>query len=405
MKKVAAYALVVLITLCAIYLLYVFRAAVILFFLSLFTASAVRPVIRRLIERGLSMGLAIAVTYFAGLLVIGAWLYLLSSFIIPEMRDLLNEVANRYQNLQLLWQEGSPLQQTLANRLPPPQELLNSLVAEEGTLLAQALLTVVGATVSVLAAIVVMLILSIYWSLDRVRFEGLWLSLVPASQRGRARRVWRAVEERVGHYMRNLVFQALLAVIFLASGYYLMGIDYPVLLALVGAVAWLVPVVGFIFAAVAALLVGLAYSPAIGAIAALYTAIIFVALQQLVARSILRYDNNFSYLLVVILMIPLAETYGFFGLLAAPPLAASIESLLTTIFESRRTTLAADDPKVRLRELYEKLQMLREQAVGPDGAVSPDMASLMGRLDKLLLRTRTLLSSEEPIGTVGSGDA
>lgn len=405
MKKLAAYALVVLVTLCAIYLLYVFRAAVILFFLSLFIASAVRPVIRRLMDRGLSMPLAIGLTYLTGIIVVAGWVFLVGYFVVPETQELLDVLANRYQTVQQTWQGGGPLQQTLAERLPPPQQLLNDLVAEEGTLLAQLLITVIGTTVSVVAAIVVMLILSIYWSIDRVRFEGLWLSLVPAQQRGRARRVWRSVEEKVGNYLRVQGMQLILAVILLAGGYYLMGIEYPVLLALLGAIAWLIPVVGYIFAAVAALLVGLLYSPIIGALAAIYTGVIFVALHELVERTIMKYDHDFSYLLVVLLMVPLADTYGFFGLLAAPPLAASIDALLTLLFETRRASLTVENPQTRVTELHERLQALQEEASTPDGALSPDIASLMGRLDKLLVRTRMLLESEEPVGSIPSSDA
>lgn len=405
MKRVALYAFIVLLTLCAIYLLYVFRAAVILFLLSLFTASAVRPLIARLTNRGLPMLAAIVIIYLTGIIVIGAWVYMLGYFAIPEIEELLNVLAIRYQALQQSWQEGTPAQQMLAGRLPPPQELLNSLVAEEGTLLAQALLSVVGTTVSVVAAIGVMLILSIYWSLDRIRFESLWLSLLPATQRSRARKVWRTVEESVGNYLRIQGLQAFLAVIFLAGGYYVMGIDYPALLGLVGAVAWLIPVVGFIFAAVAALLVGLINSPIIGAIAAVYTIVIYIALQELVERTLLKYEHNFSYVLVVLLMVPLAEAYGFFGLLAAPPLAASLESFLNIMFDSRRVTLAAEDPHKRVNELQQQLDSLQEQALDADGALSPDMASLMGRLDKLLMRTRILLQGDEPARTVKSRDA
>jgi putative permease len=404
MKKLAAYALVVLITLCAIYLLYVFRAVVILFFLSLFVASAARPVIRRLTERGWSLALAILVTYLIGIIVVAGWVFLVGYFVIPEGRDLLDMLANRYQTLQQSWQGGGPLQQSLAERLPPPQQLLDDLVAEEGTLLAQLLVTIIGTTASVLAALVVMLILSIYWSIDRVRFEGLWLSIIPVQQRGRARLVWRSVEENVGNYLRVQGTQLFLAVILLAGGYYVMGIEYPVLLALVGALAWLIPVVGYIFAAVAALLVGLAYSPLVGGLAAVYTGVIFVALHELVERTIMKYEHNFSYLLVVLLMIPLADTYGFFGLLAAPPLAASIDSLLTMLFESRRTMLTADDPEARITELHERLQTLQDQAAAEDGSLSPDIASLMGRLDKLLVRTQVLVESEKPVGSLPSGD-
>ena len=48
-----------------------------------------------------------------------------------------------------------------------------------------------------------MVALSAYWSASREAFERLWLSLVPAPQRPRARDVWRAVEGAVGSHVRG----------------------------------------------------------------------------------------------------------------------------------------------------------------------------------------------------------
>lgn len=391
MKRLATLSLVALLTLCALYLVYVFRAVVIIFVLSLFTASAVRPLISRLSERGVPSTLSIIITYFIGILILGSWLYAVGHFAVSELADLADRMVSEYQVLQQSWQSGNMLQQSIASRLPPPQEILDALAAEEGTLLAQALLTIVGSIASVLAAIVIMIVLSIYWNADRIRFEGLWLSLLPASQRGRVRRAWDQVEDGVGDYLRSQGTQLFLAVILLGAGYELMGIDYPVLLAIVGAVAWLIPVLGFMFAAIAALLVGLVHSAGIGALAALYTVVVFLVLHNLVERKYLRYERGFSFLLVTLLAIPLAETYGFFGLLAAPPLAVSIESLLTILFDSRRSEVTAHDPQTRLNELNNQLQNLQKRAEQVDQPLPPEITSLMKRLDQLMARTMSAM--------------
>lgn len=391
MKRLAFLSLVALLTLCGLYLVYVFRAVVIIFILSLFTASALRPLITRLTERGIPATLSIVVTYLVSVLLLGGWLYAVGHFAIDELADLADRVVSEYQVLQQTWGSGNMLQQSIAGRLPPSQAILEALTAEEGTLLAQALLSIVGAIASVVAAIVIIIVLGIYWNADRIRFEGLWLSLLPASQRGRVRRAWDQVEDGVGDYLRSQGVQLFLAVILLAAGYALMGIDYPVLLGIVGAVAWLIPVLGFMFAALAALLVGLIHSAGIGALAALYTVVIFLVLHNVVERTFLHYERDFSFLLVTLLAIPLAETYGFFGLLAAPPLAVSIESLLTILFDSRRSEATADDPQTRLAELENQLQNLKQRASEADRPLPPEISSLMKRLDQLMARTTSAL--------------
>lgn len=394
MRKLAFYAALVLLTLSALYLIYVFRAVVILFLLSLFTASAVRPLVSYLTKRGLSTTLAIFITYGAGTIILGATLFAIGRIGIPELGALSSRVLNRYQSAHQIWSSGTTLQQSLANTLPPPQALLDTLAAEEGTLLAQALLRTVSSIASLLAAMAIIIVLSIYWTVDRLHFEGLWLSLLPPARRGRVRRYWNEVQDGVGEYIRSQGLQALLAVAVLAAGFHVMGIDYPLLLALLGAITWLIPLVGFLFAVVAALLVGLVHSPILGLLAAVFTIVSFIAIQILVEEQLLHTRRNFSYLLVALLMIPLADVYGFFGLLAAPPLAVSIESLAGALFARRRQQDLSGDRKTRLEELSRRLRDLEDQAAARDERLSPELLSLVERLDTLLEHTSVALAEE-----------
>ena len=400
MRKVAFYASLVLVTLCALYLVYVFRAVVILFLLSLFTASAVRPVVLNLTRRGLSSTRAIFITYAVGIVLIGLSLFALARIAVPELIDLLNTTINRYQSAHRAWTSGPAFQQSLAAFLPSPQTLLDSLAADEGTLLAQALLSAAGSIGSALAGIAVIVVLSIYWTVDRLRFEGLWLSLLPASIRGRVRRLWEDVQDGVGEYIRSQGIQAFLAIVLLAGGYTVMGLGHPLLLALLGAVAWLIPVVGFLFAAVAALLVGLVHSPILGILAAVFTVVVFIALQMLVEEKWLKVQRDYSYLLVALLMIPLADTYGFVGLIAAPPLAVSIESLLEAIFDTRRQELTTATTETRLDELAQRLETLQADMSGREAVITPELSSLLARLESLLTRTRTAMEESNNPSTI-----
>ncbi|MCZ7672142.1 MAG: AI-2E family transporter [Chloroflexi bacterium] len=73
----------------------------------------------------------------------------------------------------------------------------------------------------------VILFLSLYWSLDRVRFERLWLSLLPPEQRARARDIWQTIESDLGSYIRSEVAQSLLAGLLLGLGYWALGSPTP----------------------------------------------------------------------------------------------------------------------------------------------------------------------------------
>ena len=77
-----------------------------------------------------------------------------------------------------------------------------------------------------------MIILSLYWSADQMRFERLALSVFPKKHHQRIRQIWRSVETGVGAYVRSEVIQSVLAGIILGTGYGLMGVPYPTILAI-----------------------------------------------------------------------------------------------------------------------------------------------------------------------------
>jgi hypothetical protein len=143
-----------------------------------------------------------------------------------------------------LWLEGSSFQNLLVTWLPVPAVLFEAMTGEQGQFVLPAMLNVTEGIGTFVSGAFLILFLSIYWSINQIHFERLWLSLLPSEQRKHARGIWRMIEPDLGAYIRSELIQSLLAVLLLSIGYWLLGSPYPVLLALLGALAWLVPVVG-----------------------------------------------------------------------------------------------------------------------------------------------------------------
>ncbi len=95
---------------------------------------------------------------------------------------------------------------------------------------------------STLTNAVLALILSIYWTADRLRFERLALSSVPAHRRSDARDLARA--RRWVGYLRSELLQGVLLGVLLWPIFRLLGLNWPVFWALAWALSWLVPLVG-----------------------------------------------------------------------------------------------------------------------------------------------------------------
>jgi predicted PurR-regulated permease PerM len=283
-------------------------------------------------------------------------------------------------------------------RLPAPSKLFDAITGDQGQLVLPAILGLTQGIGGALSDILVILFLSLYWMLNQIHFERLWLSLLPSERRKQARDIWRTIELDIGAYIRSELMQSMLAALVLGLGYWLLGSPYPALLAIIGALAWLVPVVGAPLAVILPLVMGLLTSAQLSLITALYTLLILIALQVAVEPRLFRrkWDNP---ILTLLILLGMADAFGLLGILVAPPLSAICQILWNLMIGNRTAAGAAaqvSDLKERYAHISETIQSMDE----------PPMAlvtSGMQRLNQLLEKAGQVLQTgplAEPAGPV-----
>ena len=291
--------------------------------------------------------------------------------------------AAAWEQFQTAWPAGSPLQQFIARQIPQPDEMY---LALQGALNLQLVQTGLGLTLGLVEAfsrIALVLVLSIYWSIDRDRFERLWLSMLQAEQRIRTRNAWQGIEEGVGAYLRSTALQFVVSAILLALGYRVLGLDAPVTVALLAAVIALIPLLGWVLAILPAALVGLIAGPGVGAFAAVYTLVVLLILRRAVAPRLLD-QRRYNPMLAVVMMLVLTNVLGILGLLLAVPLAAVIQ-IVVSEFIAPSAVAAAAVPAGAMRIEQHKAQMaaIQEAVAAANGRLTPVQTSLVERLNRL----------------------
>jgi predicted PurR-regulated permease PerM len=259
-------------------------------------------------------------------------------------------------------------------------------------MLLQATLGVAQSFFGIIGQFVIVLVLSIYWSIDRVRFERLWLSVLPAGKRSQAREIWREIETSVGAYIRSEFIQVLLAGILLGLGYWLMGLRYPVLLALSGALLWLIPWMGAVLAVGLPLVVGLSGGLGLAALAVLYTLVVLLLLEVVVEPRLFN-RRRYSSLLIVLFVVAMADVYGLIGLIIAPPLAAATQTLFYNLMRAASPAQTVD-ARVQVENLRKRLTALRETVVISEENSPPELYSLIERVEQLIDETETHIREE-----------
>jgi len=126
------------------------------------------------------------------------------------------------------------------------------------------------------------------------------------------------------------LIQSVVVGLLLGFGFWVIGIRYPTILAVIGAVAWLIPYVGPLIAIIPVFVIGITVNLATALIASIFTIVILVLMQMFVEPLFFR-RKDYSALLTVLVLILLADMFGLIGFLIAPPMAAAIQILLRNL--------------------------------------------------------------------------
>jgi predicted PurR-regulated permease PerM len=388
MKQAAWYTAIVLITLGGMLLLWEFREAVMLFFFSLALAAVFRPLIQRLKRLGLPQIIAVLLPYFITIAALAVLLYLSWGSLTDEVQLAADNLAVSYDRILVEWSRGSAFQQGITDQLPQLADFPAAIAGEQGEAFLLGIFGFTSNLLAVVSSIVIVLVLSMYWSADRVYFERFWLSILPVQRRTRAREAWRDIETSVGEFLRSDIIQLLTAVILLAFLYRLTGIQYPTLLALLGGLAWLVPWVGALLAMAPPFLVGLGTNLGVAIVGALVTLLVLFFLEFVVERRIVN-KRSYNSLLVVLTLLAMVEVFGFVGVFIAPTVSAAIQSAGWRLWIKPRDDAEAD-PALEIARLRARLLEAQEMAANLEEP-PPHISNMIARIGTLIEQSEEVL--------------
>ncbi|MGE5602572.1 MAG: AI-2E family transporter [Nitrososphaerales archaeon] len=385
MRRFAVSVLLVFAILLLAVILWRISSIVFLFIISLAIAAATRAPIEGLMDRGVPRVVAVLAVYGFILLTIGALGYFLFVTLGRELGNISEDLTTIYRTLAIRW-GGGILQNSpaLAARLPTPEQLGHMLAAGDFN---GALSQVAGFTSGVadfLTHAGIALVVSIYWISDRLHFERLLLSLLPPTQRTRARAMWRTLEAGLGAYLRSELVQGVLAAILLAPAFALLGLKYPVFWALVGALLWFIPLVGaLIFLAPLWLVTWVQNGPVLATGAVAYSIFVFAFLELVVERGLVMPEGR-SNILVLLVMLAMTDALGLVGLLLAPPIAMAVHIFLTQLVTPVMTTNEPEAITPTVQQLEARLEEVRSLIGGLQTSNAPRLSSMTERMAELL---------------------
>jgi len=357
---------------CA-YLVYQLADTILVLFIAIIIASAMRPLVERLVRFKVPRSLSILLIYllvFGGaiglaILTIPPMIDLLiqltaGDFIAEQTRELLREVASfAWQQFRIFIPVGRLPEQT--------QDFLSQfedLAYEQAWPFARTLSTVIG-------QFLLVVVMCFYWLTSREKILDLSLRVSAAHHRNRLKTIWTDIEETLGSYVRGQVILSLIVGSASYVGLLLLGIPNALALAVIAALFEFIPYVGPFLGALPSILIGLTVSPLIGiSVAGWYLLVQQVESNVLIPR-IMQQSVGLNPLLVIIAIVGGGSLNGITGAILAIPIVGALQVIMRHMWiepainkeqtkEDGGVLLAVDNIETQEEKIKVKIERINE---------------------------------------------
>jgi predicted PurR-regulated permease PerM len=211
------------------------------------------------------------------------------------------------------------------------------------TSLVESLISLPLTLVSVALELVLVFVLSIYWLLGAPALRRFAVGLFAPRHQDQADRVLREIGGTMGGYVRAVALDSLLVGMVVYAGMRIIGVPYPLLLALAAALGEVVPIVGPFIGAVPAVAVALLQSPHTAAAVLVFYLVLQQVESHILVPRLVKSQAHVPPALGIFALMAGTAIGGVLGALVAIPLSGAIRVLVLRVFAPavRRWTGAA----------------------------------------------------------------
>jgi predicted PurR-regulated permease PerM len=386
------------------WLLYRFRVVVFLTFIAMVIGTTIRPAVDWFYRRGISRSAGIIIIY----VLVAGFLIGFLALIVPLIIDQVTLLAQNLPSYQLafrkaLIESNNLLLRNIGLRFPVEFNFLrnSNLTSEEVVDQVSQTLYYANQGVRGMLSILAVFLLAYYWTQESNFVIKDLLRLVPRARRKTIREFIRAVEAKIGGYVRGQGTLALIVGLAAFVSYGLIGLPYTLVLAIIAGIMEMVPIIGPGLGAIPALLVALTVDPGKAVWVVVATAVIQMAESIWLVPRIMNNSMGVNPIIILLSLITFSSIFGLPGALLAIPLAAIIQLIFERIvFSANASNQDWQPDRFNIQKLIGKSQatarMIAEASNGNGSSlhkepeyVRGEITSIAVELDELLKRIKS----------------
>lgn len=301
--------------------LFLVRDILAMLFAALIIASAVSRPVNYLQKRKVPRILGTLFVYVAVFVVFSALLYIVVPPLAQEIKILTTntpELVDKIQN-SISFVQGLVPRGDLQNNF----QFLNQISDQLNSITSG----IFASTISIFGgffSFLVILVLSVYLTLQQAGLKNFILSFVPATNQIYASGLIDRIESRIGAWVVGQIILAATIGIMAFISLIILGVKYALVLAIIAGILEVVPYVGPILSALIAGFLVFLQSPILG----LWTLLIFWIIQQaenyLIVPQVMKKAVGLNPIVVIVAILIGGKLAGFIGILLAVPMAAAL---------------------------------------------------------------------------------
>lgn len=322
--------ILVLASVIAIAIVYLTRSAFVPFILAIVISYVTMPFVRYLQRHEVPKVPAILIIYLA--LVVAVVIVIL--FIVPRLsaelnglidivpkqarrvRDFVEDVSNRYSRITI----PDGIRKVIDDTIQKGE----GVVLDFASRLGDAILGMF----SHLLSLVIAPVLAFYITKDIDALRESAIRWIPASKRDYVVTLLKDIDEVIGEFIRGQLIVCTIVGVLTAIALYVLGVQFAIILGMIVGIVDIIPYFGPLIGMLPCVAVALLQSPRL----ALYTAVTFVAIQQIessiISPKIVGDRVGLHPLLIIFALLSGEKLLGFAGLVLAVPVAAIIKVVL-----------------------------------------------------------------------------
>ncbi|HZD37604.1 MAG TPA: AI-2E family transporter [Actinomycetes bacterium] len=335
---------------------------------AVFLAVSLDPAARWLTARGMRRGLAVTIIFTVFLAILAAFLM----SVIPPLVNQFGQLVRHFPDFLQSLQDRSAQFRELNSRFQLStriEDILGQLPAR----VTGGVLGVTGQVFGALVSFLTVVVFTVYFLLDLPRLRHGVVRLFPVDRRQRYGRMVDIMVTKVGDYMIGRLAIGFIAGLVAFAALSVLGVPYPLPLAIFIALLDLIPLIGHPIGSVAALIMALITKGLWPTTVLL--GIVFLVYQQIenyfIGPRVLRHSVDISAAAVLLAALIGAAILGVVGALIAIPIAAALKVVLVQQIDQHEANAATEMPRAYLPR--------RRRRQEPDPAAPMEPAAPMDR--------------------------